>query len=75
MEGYIICILVTAVITWLVAYVMGFDSGYAKGRRDEAIEHARAMRDMQRAEWRREAARKRMEEAKNGEKHGTAAGD
>lgn len=73
--SYIVCIIITAVITWLVAYVLGFDTGYAKGRRDEAIEHSRVMRDMQRAEWRREAALKRMEEAKNGEKHGTAAGD
>lgn len=72
--SYIVCIIITAVITWLIAYVMGFDTGYAKGRRDEAIEHSRVMRDMQRAEWRREAARKRME-AQNGEKHGTAAGD
>ncbi len=72
--SYIVCIIITAVITWLVAYVMGFDTGYAKGRRDEAIEHAKVMRDMQRAEWRREVARKRME-AQNGESNGTHPGD
>ena len=67
MEGYIICILVTAVITWLVAYVLGFDTGYAKGRREERHEWIKKRKDEIRVKCRTESAQRRMKGGNNGE--------
>lgn len=75
MTGYIICIIVTAVITWLVAYVLGFDTGYAKGRRDEAIERRKIRREEEKEMWRVEAAQRRMKGGNNGEKSRADSGE
>ena len=67
MGGYIICILVTGILTYLISYVLGFEVGYAKGRIDEAVDQSNDRRKEEIAKWRAEYAKARMKGARDGD--------
>lgn len=60
MGWYILGLIAVAVISAIVFYPLGYDLGYAQGRRDEGQEQARLWKEEQKEKWRVEAARKRM---------------
>lgn len=58
--GIVIGIIIGGFLGYAVGYVLGHDFGYARGRKDEAIERIKIQREEEKAKWRAEVAKARM---------------